>query len=115
MIRKRNLVACILLTIVTCGIYGIIWFINMTDNVAYLSDDPEMSGGKAFLFTIITYGIYSFFWAYKMGKNIYRAQVARDVPASDNSVLYVILQIFGLGIVNYCLIQNDINNMATEN
>ena len=86
----------------------------MTDNVAYLSDDPEMSGGKAFLFTIITCGIYSFFWAYKMGKNIYRAQVARDVPASDNSVLYVILQIFGLGIVNYCLIQNDINNMATE-
>ena len=115
MIRKRNLVACILLTIVTCGIYGIIWFINMTDNVAYLSDDPEMSGGKAFLFTIITCGIYSFFWTYKMGKNIYRAQVARDVPASDNSVLYVILQIFGLGIVNYCLIQNDINNMATEN
>ena len=49
-----------------------------------------------------------------MGKNIYRAQVTRDVPASDNSVLYVILQIFGLGIVNYCLIQNDINNMATE-
>lgn len=114
MIKKRNIVACILLTIFTCGIYGIIWFVNLTDNVSYLSEDPELSGGKAFLFTILTCGIYSFFWSYKMGKNIYKAQVKRDMPANDNSVLYVILQIFGLGIVNYCLMQSDINAMATE-
>ena len=115
MIQKRNIVTCILLSLVTCGIYGIVWFINMTDDVAYLSEDPEMSGGKAFLFTLITCGIYSFFWAYKMGKNVYRAQLKRNITASDNSVLYVILQVFGLGIVNYCLMQNDINNMIDVN
>ena len=115
MIQKRNIVTCILLSLVTCGIYGIVWFINMTDDVAYLSEDPEMSGGKAFLFTLITCGIYSFFCAYKMGKNVYRAQLKRNITASDNSVLYVILQVFGLGIVNYCLIQNDINNMIDVN
>ena len=115
MIQKRNIVTCILLSLVTCGIYGIVWFINMTDDVAYLSEDPEMSGGKAFLFTLITCGIYSFFWAYKMGKNVYRAQLPRNITARDNSVLYVILQVFGLGIVNYCLIQNDINNMIDVN
>ena len=115
MIQKRNIVTFILLSLVTCGIYGIVWFINMTDDVAYLSEDPEMSGGKAFLFTLITCGIYSFFWAYKMGKNVYRAQLKRNITASDNSVLYVILQVFGLGIVNYCLIQNDINNMIDVN
>ena len=50
-----------------------------------------------------------------MGKNVYRAQLKRNITASDNSVLYVILQVFGLGIVNYCLIQNDINNMIDVN
>ena len=50
-----------------------------------------------------------------MGKNVYRAQLKRNIAASDNSVLYVILQVFGLGIVNYCLIQNDINNMIDVN
>ena len=49
------------------------------------------------------------------GKNVYRAQLKRNITASDNSVLYVILQVFGLGIVNYCLIQNDINNMIDVN
>lgn len=70
MIQKREIVTCILLTFLTCGIYGIVWFINLTDDVAYLSEDPEFSGAKAFLFTIITCGIYSFFWAYKLGKDI---------------------------------------------
>ncbi len=112
MIQKREIVTCVLLSIITCGIYGIVWFINLTDDVAYLSEDHEFSGAKAFLFTLITCGIYSFFWAYKLGKDIYKAQTSRNLPASDNSTLFVILQIFGLGLVNYCLAQNDINEMA---
>ena len=32
----------------------------------------------------------------------------------DKSVLYLILQILGLGIVNYALMQNDLNEMATK-
>lgn len=112
MVQKREIVTCILLSFITCGIYGIVWFINLTDDVAYLSEDPEFSGAKAFLFTLITCGIYSFFWAYKLGKNIQIAQSKRNLPASDNSTLYIILNLFGLGIVTYCLAQNEVNNMV---
>ena len=115
MIKKREIVTSILLTIVTCGIYGIVWGINLTDDVAYLSEDKDFSGGKAFLFTIITCGIYSFFWAYKIGEDIKKAQTKRNMPVSDNSRLYVILQIFGLGIVTHCLAQYDVNNMNETN
>ena len=112
MVQKREIVTCILLTIITCGIYGIVWFINLTDDVAALSEDPEFSGGKAFLFTLITCGIYSFFWAYKLGKNIQIAQAKHNLPANDNSTLYIILNVFGLSIVTYCLAQNEVNNMV---
>ena len=112
MVQRREIVTCILLSFITCGIYGIVWFINLTDDVAYLSEDPEFNGAKAFLFTLITCGIYSFFWAYKLGKNIQIAQSKRNLPASDNSTLYIILNLFGLGIVTYCLAQNEVNNMA---
>lgn len=113
-IKERNIVVCILLTIVTCGLYGIFWFISMTDDMRYVSGDQTLSGGSAFVFTLITCGIYSYFWAYKMGKAASVAKANRNLPADDNSVLYVILQIFGLGIVNWCLIQNDLNSMATK-
>lgn len=113
MIKKRDLVTSIILSIVTCGIYGIIWFIGLTDDAKAASNDESMqSGGVAFLLTLVTCGIYGFFWAYKMGKAINQARVNRGMPEDDKSTLYLILQIFGLGIVNYALMQNDLNEMA---
>lgn len=114
MIKEKNIVTCIILSIITCGIYGIVWFINMTDDAAYANEDRDFSGGKAFLFSIITCGIYGLYWNYKMGKELYEAKEKKGMRASDNSVLYLILAILGLGIVNYCLIQSDLNDLATE-
>ena len=114
MVQKRDIVTCILLSVLTCGIYGIVWFINLTDDVAYLSDDHEFTGAKAFLLTLITCGIYGYFWAYKIGKDIYQAQINRNIHASDNSTLYIILQIFSLGLVTQCLAQNEINELINN-
>ena len=111
-IAKRDLVVAIILSIVTCGIYGIYWFIVMTEDVNTLTDDHKTSGGLAFVLTLITCGIYGYYWAYMMGKRIYEYQQKRGEIASDNSVLYLVLQIFGLGIVNYALIQTDLNKYA---
>ena len=47
-----------------------------------------------------------------MGKKMYEAGKIRGKDISDNSVLYLVLSLFGLAIVNYCLIQNDLNKFA---
>lgn len=114
MIKERNIVTQILLTIITCGIYGIIWFISLTDDARFVSGDERLSGGKALLFTLITCGIYGYFWSYQMGKAISQAQAKNGQIVSDNSVLFVVLQLFGLGIVNYCIMQSDLNKFATQ-
>ena len=114
-IEKRDIALAIVLTIITCGIYGIYWFIKLTDDVKAASgDDSLQSGGVAFLLTLITCGIYGFFWAYKMGKAMVEAKTKNGLNGDDNSILYVILEIFGLGIVTFCLIQNDLNSIATK-
>ena len=115
MIKERNIITQILLTIVTCGIYGIYWFITLTDDSAKANNDPEFTGVKAFLFTLITCGIYGIYWNYKIGKELYEANQKRGINASDNSVLYLILSIFGLSIVTYCLAQNELNTLARNN
>lgn len=110
--KERNIVTCILLTIITCGIYGIYWFIVLTDDVVRLSDGKEynQSGVTAFLFSIITCGIYTLYWMYKMGKS-----VSLIKGYGDDGILYLILSIFGLGIVSYCLAQNDVNAKLASN
>lgn len=111
MMKKRSIGIAILLTIVTFGIYGIYWFITMTDEVVSLSKGKvyNTSGGVAFLLTLVTCGIYGYYWAYQMGKSMYVVSKEKFDYASDNSILYLVLQIFGLGIVTYALIQNEIN------
>lgn len=112
--RQRNIGLSIVLTIVTCGIYGIYWFIVLNNDVKQASKDQTLAdGGVAFLLTILTCGIYGYYWAYRMGKATLAARKEVGLDAgSDNSVLYIILQFFGLGIVNYALIQNDMNAIA---
>ncbi|QGQ97504.1 DUF4234 domain-containing protein [Paenibacillus psychroresistens] len=112
MIRQKSLATEIVLTLITCGIYGIFWFIALTNDVGELSGDPEFTGGKHFLLTIVTCGIWGFIWAYQVGKHIAEAQHRRGQFVTDNSVLYLVLNFVGLSIVVYALVQSDVNKLA---
>ena len=111
-IARRDLAVTIILSIVTCGIYGIYWFIMLTEDVNTLTNDHKTSGGTAFVLTLITCGIYGIYWAYSMGKRMYEYQQSRGEVASDNSVLYLVLELFGFGIVTYALLQDTLNKYA---
>lgn len=114
MVKRRDIAVCIILSIITCGIYGIIWFYNITNDTAHVSDEHDINGGTAILLSLVTCGIYTIYWNYAMGKKLYKAKLKSDDRADDNSVLYLILAIFGLNIINYCLIQNELNTYANE-
>lgn len=108
--KEKNIALSIILTIVTCGIYGIYWFITLTDEVKQESANAEApSGGMAFLLTLVTCGIYGFYWAYKMGENLALANANNGIQAENKSVMYLVLQILGLGIVGYAFMQSDLN------
>ena len=114
--QERNIATSVILTIVTCGIYGIYWFITLTDETKAAANDTQLaSGGVAFLLTLVTCGIYSIYWAYKMGELLANAQSQRGMMVKQNAVLYLVLQVLGLGIINYILIQSDLNAIAQNN
>ena len=111
--RERGVAVSIILTIVTCGIYGIYWFICLTNEVEAASEDRTMaSGGAAFLLTIVTCGIYGIYWAYKMGKLLMIAKEKNGLRADDNSVVFLILNLIGFGIITYALIQSGLNEIT---
>lgn len=112
-IVERNIVTAIVLSIVTCGIYGLYWFICLTEDTNKLSGDPNAtSGGMALVLTIVTCGIYGLYWMYKRGEILDNYNIQRGLPQSSNAILYLILSIFGLQIVSYCLMQNELNKIS---
>ena len=90
--------------------------IKMTDETNNVSGEPNAtSGAMAFLLSLVTCGIYGFYWIYKQGERLNNAKMQRGYPSSNLSVIYLLLTIFGLGIVAFCLMQNELNEIIDNN
>lgn len=105
-VRPRELVKAIILTIVTCGIYGIYWYVSLTNEMNMLcKENNDKSGGTCFLLTLVTCGIYGYIWSYRYG-----AKKDKITGKNDNSALIcLLLSLFGLSIVTYAILQDSVN------
>lgn len=114
MIKERNIAVCIILSILTCGIYGIYWMITLTNEIKQITGNQKLqSGGMSFLLILVTCGIYSFIWAYQLGGAITEYKRNKGLPFDENNAtLFLVLSIFGLTIVNYFFAQTFINEVA---
>lgn len=92
-------------------------------NYNYQNNNQNMGGrptvenrniGLAIVLSIVTCGIYGIVWFYNAGKRMFNAGQRYNVQISDNSTLYLILSIFGLQIVDYCLVQADLNKFSAQ-
>lgn len=118
-VKTRSIGLCIVLTIVTCGIYGFIWMAFLTDDVNFMLNERDTSGGMCVLYSVITCGIYTFYWAYKMGEKVARIKAKRAEINGQNGyydsstpILNLVLCFVGLGIIVYALTQNEVNKAA---
>lgn len=113
MVKQRSIGICILLSFVTCGIYGLYWFVVLTDDINKEAGETDAtSGGMSLLLTLVTCGIYGWYWAYKMGEKVDIIKNNNGMPSSNSGILYVLLQVFGLGIIAYALMQDTANKYA---
>ena len=103
----RSLVAYILLSIITCGIYGFyfIYSIAKDINIACDGDGEETAGlGKYLLLSIITCGIYNVYWVYKLSDRLYKNAPKYGLNISESGttmLLWMILGYFTGGIGTY--------------
>ena len=112
-IQKRNIALYVVLSIVTCGLFGLYWFCTLNDDTNKVSGHPEAVGGiVAILLTIVTCGIYSLFWMYNMGARIDEAKVKRGMSGGNTSTLYLVLTLFGLAWIAEIMLQIELNKLA---
>ncbi|HIY20661.1 MAG TPA: DUF4234 domain-containing protein [Candidatus Flavonifractor merdigallinarum] len=107
--KQRSIPVCIILSLITCGIYFLYWFVCITDDTTRISTKYNTSGGMALVLTLITCGLYGFFWAYKMGECMDELRMKSGEPMGNLPIIYLILNLFGLSIITAALIQSDLN------
>ena len=108
--EEKNVAVCIILAFVTCSIYMWFWMYNMIKKIRMLANDTSDMVGEYLLLMLVPY--YNVYWVYTRGKKISEEAARRGIQITDNSVLYLILNLLGLQIVSYAMMQNDLNKLA---
>ena len=115
-IPRRSIGLAIVLSIVTCGIYGLYWLYCIVADLNTAVGEPEdTSGAMVILLSIVTCNIYLLYWYYKAAGKVNRLhQIKGENEDSSLGILYLLLSIFGFSIVNMALIQNELNQVSSD-
>jgi len=106
--QKRSVGVSIVLIFLTCGIYALYWDYKNWESL-YRANGLHSTAGTDLLLSLVTCGIYYIYMHYKMGKMEGEAFARYGLGHKDDSVLYLLLTLFGLGIVATAILQSNIN------
>ena len=92
-IEHHDIIVRVLFTIVTCGLYGLYWMAQVTNDVHKLSGKPTCaSGGKAAFFSVITCSFYFYYWMYKIGGELVEARRSLGLKLdAESNMTYTIV------------------------
>lgn len=96
--EDRSLLMCVLLSIVTCGIYGLYFVYKLAEdmNVLCAGDGEETAGlVKYILLSLVTCGIYSWVWYYKLGNRLYQNSTRYGLNFVENGTTLIMWMLFG--------------------
>lgn len=119
MIKRRDFIMTLVLTIVTCGIYMYYFIYTVTADVNEMSGDNEnkLDPMMTVILSIVTCGIYAWYWWYTVGNTVNRISLSNNIRCEETGttlLLWVVLGAFiGIGpfIAMYFMCKN-VNNIA---
>ena len=120
--EDRSLLIYILLSVVTCGIYGLIFMWSFTNDLNDVSSAKDPDGWRSpnfiivILLTIVTCGIYSWYWLYKVGNTIQRSGDDYGVRVDESGTTLILwCLLLGVGVfISYHLIFKNMNKICRK-
>lgn len=80
-LKTRDVVLRIILTLVTCGLFGLYWMKTLTDDIHRFSGRPQTpSGIKVVLLTLVTCTFYFYYWLYQISGELVESRRERGLP-----------------------------------
>jgi len=112
-IEERSILTSILLSIITCNIYGWVWVYRIWSDL-YAANDLPNEAGKDLVLSLVTCGIYYIYMFYKAGKLESAAFERHGLPRRDEAAVYVLLGIFFTWMATAGVLQHNLNTHLAD-
>lgn len=109
MLTKRSVGTVILLTIVTCGIYGLYWAYKTIFELHAAGEKSNLEPMIQFILMFFYVGFIIF--ALNADANLNAIREKKGLSTKDNKILYLLLGIF-VPIVLVALVQQEMNALS---
>lgn len=117
-VKEKSIGLCVVLSIVTCGIYGIYWLYTIAHDLNDLCESQNQEKGAepglVVVLGVVTCGIYSLYYLWKAGKMVASLTRSNGQHPSDDSIVLMVLSLLQLSLVSYCILQSHINGFAKD-
>ncbi|MBQ7364796.1 MAG: DUF4234 domain-containing protein [Clostridia bacterium] len=110
-ITQRSVVKVILFSIITCGIYMLYWMYVTAKELQTATGRSQFSPAIILVLAIFVAPVACVLLAMECNDRLNDIRAAKGMPPADNMVLWIVLGIL-LPIVQFALIQNEINQVA---
>lgn len=111
-INKRSVLECVILTIITLGIYGIYWMYLLVQSTRSMRQNTMSCIME--LLCIMFVPFYALYWWYTRGESVKQGFEMQNRASSGNGTVYLVLSLFGLGIISMAIMQTDFNSLTVE-
>jgi hypothetical protein len=107
--EERGIALMVILTILTCGIWGIYVQYKIGDELDRHQGKGRINAGLDLLLTFVTCGLWFIYVMYKYPRALQEITVDEGAPPVDLTVPCLLLTIFGFGFVALAILQNEMN------
>lgn len=111
-INKRRVAVCIVLSLITCGIYAIYWMYLLVKNTRSIQKNSNSCIGE--MLCLIFVPFYSLYWWYTRGEKVKQSFKEYNSKPTGSGTVYLVLSIFLLNIVAMAIMQNDFNSLKSD-
>lgn len=96
----RNPVTVIILSIVTCGIYGLFWLYTTSTDLNNVLEEERINPVLMIVLSFVTCGIAMLYWMYQIDKAVADVCAKNSVQYSSNFIIWLILYfVSGVGTI----------------
>lgn len=108
--EHEDITACVLISVMTLGLYQLVWLHRLCKKVKLLAGEPKDSKKELAMIALVPF--YLPYWMFTRGKKLSENAKKLNIHLSNNGAFYMLFSLCGLSVFAVAMMQKDFNRIA---